>query len=64
MKLRPCPFCGDQPKLIVGSDRLTKIVCPSGSSCDGSKLLICYCSEDEKIALECWNKRAVEVLDE
>lgn len=57
MQIRPCPFCGETPKLIVGSDSLTKIVCPTGSTCEGSKLLICYCSEDEESALKCWNSR-------
>ncbi len=56
-KPKPCPFCGEKPALIMGNDKLTKIVCPPESSCADTGLFICFLTDDFDKAITAWNSR-------
>lgn len=54
-KLKPCPFCGSQPK-IIGNKTLVnnRIVCNS-PDCDMSVETVFYTTREE--AIDTWNTR-------
>lgn len=61
MELLPCPFCGSSVALTTGgkTDGLLSFVCKDGSTCRGSKLLMCCLVEDRETAVTAWNTRAL-----
>lgn len=54
--LKPCPFCGDKPKMAVGDNRrLFKVQCVNG----GCFLTVCtWDSRPRGEAIRRWNTRA------
>lgn len=58
-KLKPCPFCGDEPKLTVGYDG-------PRIGCENRKCLIAPSTDnyaDEGDAIAAWNRRPTSTKD-
>ena len=54
--LEPCPFCGGIPTLKEYEDIIV-IVCPPGSTCEGSGLSVVTTPENLTRAITRWNNR-------
>lgn len=61
IKLKSCPFCGGEAKLIDSSRRLSYVRCSKcGAETDSFEMSVEYCSNEK--AAEAWNQRANQPL--
>ena len=58
-KLKPCPFCGEQPTTIIADKGPWKGLCRAFHRCPQMGYMEIYDWSDEPVAtrIACWNRR-------